>query len=222
MKRYSILIISFIVSVVIFITLIVIQKNIINQNTLVQAYVLNQDVNMHDNITLDMVETTYFSSNTMSDKFYNNIEDIDTIVAKGNLKSGKILFNEDVIKKEEIEANVSKSETEKVVIPVSNLDNAINYILNDNVYINVYVSVNEDYKPYDIAKYESVSLHKEDKNTITFLYLSKVKPVCFLNDNGQAVNKNDLIKSVVLEVTKQQAIYINYIKGKAGFNITVI
>ncbi len=222
MKRYSILIISFIVSVVIFITLIVIQKNIINQNTLVQAYVLNQDVNMHDNITLDMVETTYFSSNTMSDKFYNNIEDIDTIVAKGNLKSGKILFNEDVIKKEEIEANVSKSETEKVVIPVSNLDNAINYILNDNVYINVYVSVNEDYKTYDIAKYESVSLHKEDKNTITFLYLSKVKPVCFLNDNGQAVNKNDLIKSVVLEVTKQQAIYINYIKGKAGFNITVI
>ena len=62
----------------------------------------------------------------------------------------------------------------------------------------------------------------DNSNTVTFLYLEKVKPTNFLNDKGAKVSKEESAKSVVVELNKMQAMYINYIKGKAGFNITAI
>lgn len=56
MKRYSILLISFIASVIIFIILITVQNNIVNRDNLVQAYIITQDINMYEDINLDMLK----------------------------------------------------------------------------------------------------------------------------------------------------------------------
>lgn len=158
----------------------------------------------------------------MLNEVYGDIEKLNAMVAKNKLQKGKILFLEDVMLKQDIENSVKDILTQKTIIPITNVDNSMSCLLNDNTYINLYVSVSKEYQPVDIENYTNTLWNKEDKNTITFLYIEKIRPVCFLNDNGQVASNGDLIKSVVLELNKEQALYVNYIKGKAGFNITVI
>lgn len=223
MRKYSTLILSFIFTVIVFIALILVQKSILNKEELIQAYVVNQDIGICDNITKDMLDTINISnSGNISVDIFKNIDMLENVVANKNLSKGKIMLNQDLLSKSELENYINEVYTQKVIIPISNFDNGINSIVKSNSYINIYVTVDSENEPDDIDEYEKVSLLKNNKNTTTFLYIEKVKPICFLDDNGIVSNSKGVIKSAVLEVNKKKALYINYIKGKAGFNITAI
>ena len=141
---------------------------------------------------------------------------------KKSLSKGKILLNSDVVDRQQLGTSVESLSYERVIIPISNVDEGLNCILSDNPYINLYITVNKEYEPYDIDNYEKVLLKKEDKENVTFLYLNKIEPICFLDEDGKVVNDKNIVRSLVVELDKKQAMYINYVKGKAGFNITGI
>lgn len=223
MKRYAILILSFILSIIVFVILIICQKKIVNEENFVQAYSISQNIDIHSNITMDMLEPIYIhNDNSIYNEVYNDIENIEMIASNKNLSKGKILLNSDVIDKKQLETSVENLTYERVIIPISNVDEGLKSILTDNAYINLYITVDKDYEPIDIENYEKVLLKKEDKDNITFLYLNKIKPICFLDEDGKVVNDKNIVRSLVVELDKKQAMYINYIKGKAGFNITGI
>lgn len=221
MRRYGTLIISFICSVVIFIVLIVVQKQMLKQENTIEAYVLKDNVESYKNITIDMLKPIKISGiEEISHNIFTQVEILPNLVLNKNITKGKILFVEDLINKSDIQNYIDSNYKQKVIIPIDNVDNSISSIIHENSYINIYVTVDKEYIPKDFAQYQQITM--DNSKTVTFLYLEKVKPTNFLNDKGAKVSKEESAKSVVVELNKVQAMYINYIKGKAGFNITAI
>ena len=221
MRRYGTLIISFICSVVIFIVLIIVQKQMLKQENTIEAYVLKDDVESYENITIDMLKPIKISSiEEISHNIFTQVEILPNLVLNKNITKGKILFVEDLINKSDIQNYIDDNYKQKVIIPIDNVDNSISSIIHENSYINIYITVDKEYIPEDLTQYQQITM--DNSKTVTFLYLEKVKPTNFLNDKGAKVSKEESAKSVVVELNKMQAMYINYIKGKAGFNITAI
>lgn len=221
MRRYGTLIISFICSVVIFIVLIIVQKQMLKQENIIEAYVLKDNVESYKNITIDMLKPIKISGiEEISHNIFTQVEILPNLVLNKNITKGKILFVEDLINKSDIQNYIDSNYKQKVIIPIDNVDNSISSIIHENSYINIYVTVDKEYIPKDFAQYQQITM--DNSKTVTFLYLEKVKPTNFLNDKGAKVSKEESAKSVVVELNKMQAMYINYIKGKAGFNITAI
>ena len=221
MRRYGTLIISFICSVVIFIVLIIVQKQMLKQENTIEAYVLKDDVESYENITIDMLKPIKISSiEEISHNIFTQVEILPNLVLNKNITKGKILFVEDLINKSDIQNYIDDNYKQKVIIPIDNVYNSISSIIHENSYINIYVTVDKEYIPKDFTQYQQITM--DNSKTVTFLYLEKVKPVNFLNGKGAKVSKEESAKSVVVELNKMQAMYINYIKGKAGFNITAI
>lgn len=221
MRRYGTLIISFICSVVIFIVLIIVQKQMLKQENIIEAYVLKDNVESYKNITIDMLKPIKISGiEEISHNIFTQVEILPNLVLNKNITKGKILFVEDLINKSDIQNYIDDNYKQKVIIPIDNVDNSISSIIHENSYINIYVTVDKEYIPKDFAQYQQITM--DNSKTVTFLYLEKVKPTNFLNDKGAKVSKEESAKSVVVELNKMQAMYINYIKGKAGFNITAI
>ena len=221
MRRYGTLIISFICSVVIFIVLIIVQKQMLKQENIIEAYVLKDNVESYKNITIDMLKPIKISGiEEISHNIFTQVEILPNLVLNKNITKGKILFVEDLINKSDIQNYIDSNYKQKVIIPIDNVDNSISSIIHENSYINIYVTVDKEYIPKDFTQYQQITM--DNSKTVTFLYLEKVKPTNFLNDKGAKVSKEESAKSVVVELNKVQAMYINYIKGKAGFNITAI
>lgn len=221
MRRYGTLIISFICSVVIFIVLIIVQKQMLKQENIIEAYVLKDNVESYKNITIDMLKPIKISGiEEISHNIFTQVEILPNLVLNKNITKGKILFVEDLINKSDIQNYIDSNYKQKVIIPIDNVDNSISSIIHENSYINIYVTVDKEYIPKDFTQYQQITM--DNSKTVTFLYLEKVKPTNFLNDKGAKVSKEESAKSVVVELNKMQAMYINYIKGKAGFNITAI
>ena len=223
MRNYGTLILSFICSVVIFIVLIMVQKQMLNNEEVVEAYMLKQDIQKYDNITMDMLELVKISNvNNISQNIFMQSDKLSSLVINKDITKGKILFVEDLIDKEQLDNYIANEYTQKVIIPISSADNGIRSIMHENSYINIYVTIDKEYGPENIEDYEAITISKDNKKVSTILYLEKVKPIAFLNEHGNEVSSQDVVKSVVVELDKKQAMYINYIKGKAGFNITAI
>lgn len=221
MRRYGTLILSFICSVVIFIVLIIVQKEILKQEDVIEAYVLKEDAKSYENINKDMLKLIKISGiEEISHNVFTQVDMLSNLVLNKNITKGKILFVEDLINKSDIPNCIDSNYKQKVIIPINNVDNSICSIIHENSYINIYITVDKEYIPEDIRQYQQITM--ENNNLVTILYLEKVKPIEFLNDKGAIVSKGEIAKSIVVELNKQQAMYINYIKGKAGFNITAI
>ena len=221
MRRYGTLILSFICSVVIFIVLIMVQKQILKQENTIEAYVLKDEAYCYENITIDMLKPIKISGiEEISHNIFTEVEILPNLVLNKNITKGKILFVEDLIEKSDIQNYIDSNYKQKVIIPIANVDNSIPSIIHENSYINIYVTIDKEYIPQDFTQYQQIAM--DNNKTVTFLYLEKVKPTNFLNDKGVEVSKDEIAKSVVVELNKVQAMYINYIKGKAGFNITAI
>ena len=223
MRRYSTLILSFIFSVIIFVALIIIQKNILNQEKGVQAYVLNKDVEAHENITSDMLDLVYILlPDDIEQNLIKELSNLDNYITKEKISKGKVLLRQDLIEKVDLENYIGEQYAQKVVIPISNIDNGLSCIMGDNSFINLYITIDSEYLPKDIDTYTQMNISSQSEKKVTFLYLEKEKPICFLDENGIVSNEEGFAKSVVLNLNKEQAMYINYIKGKAGFSITAI
>ncbi|MDD4066543.1 MAG: hypothetical protein PHH22_01035 [Clostridia bacterium] len=219
MKKYSILIISFIVTVCIFVVLLFIEKQDEYNNQLVVGYVLKDNIMQYESICLDKLEPIYLNNDSSNmTVIFNNIGEIDKYLTNSNMMKGSIVYKENLVLKSDLKDYLKDSKTEKVVIPISNIDSVISNIINSNVYVNVYIQIGNNLKPENIKKYKYITMD----DSILVLYLEHIKPVCYLDNNGNKVNNNSIIKSIVVETSAEDALYLNYIKGKAGFNITVI
>ncbi|MBE5821672.1 MAG: hypothetical protein E7311_03665 [Clostridiales bacterium] len=207
-------------SIILFVSLINIQKVIINKNELGIVYVLNTNLEPYTQITKDMYDIFYVSNKDINKYSYITDESIlNNMISIKQLQKGIILTNDILINKEQKQEYINKNEKEVVLINIDNYDKKIGKVLNDNNYINLYITVNTTYIPNNIHKLRKVEFKSEKVNQITFLYLEKFSTYSLLYDDE--VTKNNL-SSIVLEVTREQATYINSIKDIADFSISVI
>lgn len=220
MRKYIILLLSFVLSIILFLILINIQKIIINRNELGVVYVLNQDINAYTEITTEMYDEFYVSNNNISKYSYINDETIIiNMISTKNLKKGVILSNDILIEKEKKQDYINSNKQEIVLINVNNYDKKIGQVLNENNYINLYITINSNYIPNNINKLRKVEYKSEKVDQITFLYLENFSTYSLIFDD-EVTKKN--LSSIVLRVSQEQATYINSIKDIADFSISVI
>ena len=167
-----------------------------------------------------MYDEFYVSNKYINKYSYINDENIlNNMISIKQLSKGIILSNDILIDKEKKQEYIDKNKKEIVLINIDNYDKKIGQVLNKNNYINLYITVNSNYIPNNINKLRKVEFKSEKVDQITFLYLEKFSMYSLLYDDE--VTKNNL-SGIVLEVTPEQATYINSIKDIADFSISVI
>lgn len=220
MKRYTILILSFILSIVLFFTLLYTQKNILDKSKLGKVYVLNQDIDAYTEIKKEMYDIFYAPNNDINKyEYLDNEESLNNMICMKSINKGSILSNNLLINISDKEEYISKNKKEIVLINIKNDDKKIGQILNENNYINLYITINSNYVPKNINNLKRVEYKSEKVDQITFLYLEKFMTYSIIYEDE--VTKK-MLSSIALELSQEQANYINSIKDIADFSISVI
>lgn len=222
MKKYSLLILSFIISIIIFIILIFTQKNISNQEVLGTVYILKNDVEAYSLLDENCLEEIYIQNNLLINyEFISNKEEILNKYTKYNLKKGDFLTNKLLIDASEIENIKRQSSNENIAIKLDNTSSIYSSVISDKSTINLYISVNEKYLPEDIDNFNKVTQNKDGNNIVTFKYLENISPIKFTDESGNQVNSENQFSSIVINVPQKQAIYLNSINNLASFKVTI-
>lgn len=222
MKKYSLLILSFIISIIIFSILIIIQKNITNQDTLQKVYILKNDLESYSQLNETFLDEIYMENSQLNNyEFISNKEEILNKYSKYNLKKGEILTKKLLIDANDIDKIKSQDTNENIAIKLDSLSSIYSSTITDKSTINLYISINEKYLPEDIKNYSKVIQNKDGNNIVTFKYLENISPINFTDENGNQVNSGNQFSSIVINVTDKQAIYLNSINGIANFKVTI-
>ncbi len=222
MKKYILAILSFIISCILFFILISIQKQVIDKDNLISIYVSNKDITKYSNIIQEDLIVCYSTKdNAKKCNLLTDIKEIENMVTNNQINQGEIISKDMMINKDDINTNIDDNQLEKVCIKLKDTDVLLSQLINENSIINVYITINSSYRPQDINNYEVANITSDKVNDTTFLYLPKIKPVMWLDETGKKYSGTEKLSSIILEVTKEQAIYINSVKGIADFKITL-
>lgn len=222
MKKYILAILSFIISCILFFILISIQKQVIDKDNLISIYVSNKDITKYSNIIQEDLIVCYSTKdNAEKCNLLTDIKEIENMVTNNQINQGEIISKDMMINKDDINTNIDDNQLEKVCIKLKDTDVLLSQLINENSIINVYITINSSYRPQDINNYEVANITSDKVNDTTFLYLPKIKPVMWLDETGKKYSGTEKLSSIILEVTKEQAIYINSVKDIADFKITL-
>ncbi len=222
MKKYSLLILSFVISIIIFSILIVVEKNINQKDELNKVYILNKDIEIYSLLDDSYIDEIYIENSLLNNyNFISNKEEFLNKYSKYNLKKGEFLTNKLLVTSDELDKVKKENTNENIAIKLDNLSSIYSDIITNKTTIDLYITINEKYLPLDIQNFSNITQNKDGNNIVTFKYLDNITPISFVDENGNQVNGETTFSSIILNVTNSQAIYLNSISSMANFKVTI-
>lgn len=222
-KKISILAITFVLTIVIFVISTHIQKELINYEPQVNCLILNQDILANQRINEDM-----FSLKSIPLSLVNTVsvvtsyDDIDGLYAKDNILKSQIAMRNQFDTKENLSIYEVEQGKEKISIKISSPENGLSYAIKQNSKICLYATFRSDYaKDFSIEKARLTVGDEYDGYTVIKL-IDSVQILGVFNVDGIEVKsyEDGNIDSVMIAVTPEDAKEINLLREIATFSIT--
>lgn len=218
MKRISIIGISLTISIILFFTLIWIEKRIINYEPKVQALIALEDIEENKLLKESMFKTFNVPLSLSLNADMNvDLEKIKEKFSRDKIYKGQILLKADIGDKEELRIIESSEGREKIAVKIKNPENGISYQIKPKDKVNLYFT----------GKYSSIKDFIGDKsfsdNTIyTFKILENYEVLGTFDEKGASINLSEFSKidTVIFGVTPDKAKLINNLRNQGVFDIT--
>jgi hypothetical protein len=218
MKKISIIGISLSISIILFFTLIWIERRVINYEPKVKVLIALEDIEENELLKESMFKTFEVPLSLSLNADMNlNLEKIQGKFSRGKIYKGQILLKADIGEKEELRIIELPQGREKIAIKIKNPENGISYQIKPKDKVNVYFT----------GKYGGVRDVIGDKllsdNTIyTFKILENEEVLGVFDEKGASINLSEFSKidTVMFGVIPDKAKLINNLRSQGVFDIT--
>lgn len=187
------LVISIIITILLFFSLIYVEKKIAGVDQKVDALIVKQNVNInkYDKLDESMFESKAIPS-ILGQNAISDIKQVNSLYALTNMSDGDILKSDKVGGKGQLPILEIASTKRKIAIPVSSLADAVGGQIRKSSYVDILFTN---------------SANTDDPNIKTETLLEKVKVIGITDSNGMLIDDivDRQIGSVLLEVTPQEA-----------------
>lgn len=214
-----------IVSIFIYFIINYIYQNVVVSNDYIQIYVLNQDVNRGDAIKEEYFDVVNIKNSNVSLESTIDINTLKEYVFRDSFSKNQILTNDIVLESSLYES----SDLEIITIKFDSIENIAAYKVEKGSIVNVFYT----------AKYSEISNVIEDIDnqkmyvgegtleTVTIKLFENINILNAYDKDGNIIKISDntdgeIISTITVEVSKNEALIYNSIKDKGIFSISVI
>lgn len=223
-KKVSILIVSIVLAIIVFIISINAQKKLVNYIPTLQCMVATRDISQYSQISEEDIKYVDIPIEIVaSSKIVQTYDELKELYLKDNLYKGQIILANQLDTGENLMIFNSEDGKEKIAIKVKDAENGASFILKKGSLVNVYATINDEYANHGILEgKEKISVGEDDRGYSTFKLLSNSKVLGTFNENGEEVESSSekSIDTVLLNVSSGDALIINLVRDIASFNIT--
>ena len=222
-KKVSILILSIVLTIIVFIISTHMQKRLVNYIPTMKCIIVTKDVEAFEKIDTELLEYVDMPIEIITKvRVVQEISEIENLYLKDKVYKGQILLYEQFDTKENLMVYSAEQGKEKISIKIKNAENGVSFTLRENSVVNVYATLRNEYAENLDVSGDAKSVGTIDDGYSIVKILDSVKVLGTFDSNGEVV-KNSFeknIDTILVAVTSEEARKINLIREIATFNIT--
>lgn len=222
-KKINILVITFVLTIIIFMISMNMQKALIDYEPQINCLILNQDITANQKISKEMfVQKAIPLSIVNTSSVVTNYEQVDGLYARDNILKSQIAMKDQFDTKENLSIYEVENGKEKISIRIASPENGLSYAIKQNSKISLYATFRSDYaKNFSLEK-ERLTIGDEYDGYTVIKLIDSVKVLGVFNIDGIEVDNNEdgNIDSIMIAVTSEDAKEINLIREIATFSVT--
>ena len=222
-KKISLLSITFILTIIIFIISTHLQKELIGYKPQIMCLVLNQDIVANQKVSEEMFELKEIPLEIVSTvPIVTKYTEIADLYAKDNILKGQIAMKKQFDTKENLFIYEIENGKEKISLKISSPENGLSYAIKPNSNIAVYATLRSDYANTFLNKKETLSVGNDYDGYTVVKLLDSVQVLGVFNIDGIEVESysDGNVDSIMIPVTPEEAKEINLLREIATFSIT--
>lgn len=230
--KYKKYIIMLVFSIVIFLVLMYVYKNVINKDNLASAYIAISDIKKGDKPSTKNLKKIYIDFKDYNENSIEYLKDLsgkENFVFNNDIKCGNIISEKTLIKENEYTVD---SDYEYISLKVENSEDSSSYNIKKGNHINVYCTAKTD-QLEDIINFYSdkkfdifTSGAKESYTTVNIL--KDVEVVDSYNKFGvsmediEKLGTDTVVDTVMIKLKKEEGIRLSNIKRYGKISLTLI
>ncbi|MBO5143833.1 MAG: hypothetical protein J6C46_12740 [Clostridia bacterium] len=222
-KKISILIVSMILTIIVFIISTYMQKKLVNHIPTMKCMIVNKDVAAYEQINEEWIEYVEMPIEIIAkQKIAQNYSDIKELYLKDKLYKGQIVLLNQFDTKENLMIFNAEVGKEKISIKIKASENGASFTIKENSIVNVYATMRNDYPKIGLFDGEVDSIGTEEDGYQIIKLLDSIKILGVFDVNGESIENSSErnIDTILVSVTPKEAKIINLIREIATFNIT--
>ena len=223
-RKISILIMSAILAIVVFIASVNAQRKLVNYSPTLKCMVVTSNVPQYTQIKEEDVRCVDIPIDIIANsRIVQSYDEIKELYLKDGLYKGQIILRDQLDTAENLMIYSAENGKEKIAIRIKESENGASFILKKGSLVNVYATINEEYANHGILEgRDKITVGEEDRGYSTFKVLSESKVLGTFNENGDEVEHSSEknIDTILLNVSSGDAYLINLIRDIASFNVT--
>lgn len=223
--KINTLIITVILTVIVFCISTYMQKKLINYEATVSCLILAEDIYENELVSKEKFKVADIPVSVIAtQKIVTDFSEIENLYAKDNIKKSQIAVRSQFDTKENLSIYEAEDGKEKLSIKIKSAENGISYKIKENSYINVYATLRNEFANGFLSQKNRLSVGTDEDGYTVIKILEKVKVLGVFNIDGVEIQNTDgeNIDSVLISVTPEEAKEINLIREIASFNVTGI
>ena len=222
-RKVSLLIVTIILTIIVFVFSTYLQKKIVNYIPTMKCLVVSQDVEAYEKLSIDNVKYVDMPIEIIANvQAVQDIVEVENLYLKDKIYKGQIVLYNQFDSKENLmiyNADVGK---EKISIKIKTAENGVSYTVRENSIVNVYATIRNEYFSEALLGSGVKSIGNDNDGYCVFKILDSIKVLGTFDSNGENiedVNEKN-IDTILIAVTPEEAQKINLIREIAIFNIT--
>lgn len=223
-KKVSILILSIIMAVVLFIISTVLQKKLVAYVPTVSCLAVLQDIEQYEQVTQDKCRLVDIPIDVVANiRVLKNISEVEDLYLKEKIYKGQLLVFDQFDTKENLMIFENEEGKEKISIKIKSAENGASFVIKKGSYINVYATLLNEYASNGfLESMEKISIGKDEFGYSIFEVLNSVKVLGTFDEEGNEIDRvgQRNIDTILLSVTQDEARIINLLRDVASFNVT--
>ena len=225
-RKLSLIILSFILAIIVFILSINMQKKLINYVPTVDCLVATKDIPSYSKISENDFKVMQVPIELVASiRPLKSYDEIKGLYLKSDIYKGQLALYNQFDTGDNLMIFNGQEGKEKISIKVKNSENGVSFVLKKGSLINVYATINNEYANSSVFDgYEKFSAVSSEYGFSTIKILDGVKVLGLFDENGEEVNHmpERNIDTILVAVEKEEAYRINLIRDITTFNITEI
>lgn len=214
---------AIILSIILFTISTYMQKKLVNYEPNIQCLFINEDIKANEKVEKEMFTIKDVPVSLVANtRILQNYNEIESLYAKNDMYKGQIALAKQFDTKENLSIYETESGKERVSIKIKSAENGVSYSIKSNSVVNVYVTLRMDLAKEFLKDRERLTIFAEDEGYTIIKLLDNVKIIDTFDADGNKTEENNsnIIDTIIIAVTSEEAKQINLLREIGTFNIS--
>lgn len=222
-NKVSILVATAILTIVVFSISTAMQKRLINYEAKVNCLMATVDIFENESVSSEMFKVVEVPiSLVVNNAIISDFSEVENLYAKTQIYKGQLVFKKHLDTQENLSIFENNNGQEMISVKIESPENGVSYSIKKNSYINLYVTLKNNYATDFLLENERLQIGDEYEGYTVIKLIDEVKVLGVFNIDGYEItNAHDgIIDSIMISVDADVAKQISLLRDIGSFNVT--